>query len=483
MSRLFIFAIGGTGARVLRSMGNLLASGVKLNVDEIVPMIIDTDQQNADTQRCEKLLKDYRQIRNSITNLDNSFFHNRIVSLGDLARQGSDGGGGWGTNFTIRLNTTVGKTLSGYVAYDYIQDQETKAMLDLLYSKNNMNDSLTYGFLGSPNVGCIVLDDIVNTPEFQYFGSIVKETDRVFIISSIFGGTGAAGFPLLLNNFTPGVSPIKNQEILNNIPIGAVTVLPYFTLNNNEESRIDSTSFYTKSIAALNYYQNNLKRVNVLYYVGDSDQGESYENKEGGSSQCNNSNFIEVAAALSLEDFLSIPRENIVENDFREFAVENNVASLKFSDVGKITNQKTAKALCSYKLMNIFTPAISKSIGLNFLYDNNITEKFFTENFYSSWNSFFADHFEKWIIELSSNKRGLNVFGGTSTENNLTNFINGKEIPSEGLFKKTPLNKKDFISACSEIKSKLAEASERYVDMMHRASSELYDKKIKSVVE
>ena len=84
---------------------------------------------------------------------------------------------------------------------------------------------------------------------------------------------------------------------------------------------------------------------------------------------------------------------------------------------------------------------------------------------------------------MSSNKRGLNVFGGTSTENNLTNFINGKEIPSEGLFKKTPLNKKDFISACSEIKSKLAEASERYVDMMHRASSELYDKKIKSVVE
>lgn len=48
MSKLYVFAIGGTGSRVLRSLTMMLASGVKLGVDKIVPIIIDPDNSNAD---------------------------------------------------------------------------------------------------------------------------------------------------------------------------------------------------------------------------------------------------------------------------------------------------------------------------------------------------------------------------------------------------------------------------------------------------
>lgn len=46
MAKLYVFAIGGTGARVLRSLTMLLAAGVKINTDEIVPIIIDPDKGN-----------------------------------------------------------------------------------------------------------------------------------------------------------------------------------------------------------------------------------------------------------------------------------------------------------------------------------------------------------------------------------------------------------------------------------------------------
>ena len=36
MSKLYIFGIGGTGSRVLKSLTMLLASGVKINADKIV---------------------------------------------------------------------------------------------------------------------------------------------------------------------------------------------------------------------------------------------------------------------------------------------------------------------------------------------------------------------------------------------------------------------------------------------------------------
>ena len=37
--KLYLFAIGGTGSRVLKSLTMLLASGIKVNTEKIIPMI------------------------------------------------------------------------------------------------------------------------------------------------------------------------------------------------------------------------------------------------------------------------------------------------------------------------------------------------------------------------------------------------------------------------------------------------------------
>lgn len=66
MSKIFLFGIGGTGARVLRSLTMMLATGVKLGVDEIIPIIIDPDAANADLTRTVSLLNNYSAIREKL---------------------------------------------------------------------------------------------------------------------------------------------------------------------------------------------------------------------------------------------------------------------------------------------------------------------------------------------------------------------------------------------------------------------------------
>ncbi len=63
--KLFIFAIGGTGARVLRSLTMMLASGID-GLDssyEIVPLIIDYDLSNGDKTRCVKAIETYKRFK------------------------------------------------------------------------------------------------------------------------------------------------------------------------------------------------------------------------------------------------------------------------------------------------------------------------------------------------------------------------------------------------------------------------------------
>lgn len=67
MAKLYVFGIGGTGARVLRSFTMMMAAGVNIGADEIVPVIIDPDASNADLTRTVALMNIYRSIRSSLS--------------------------------------------------------------------------------------------------------------------------------------------------------------------------------------------------------------------------------------------------------------------------------------------------------------------------------------------------------------------------------------------------------------------------------
>jgi hypothetical protein len=113
MPRLYIFAIGGTGSRVLKSLTMLFASGVKPNSDkdfEIVPIIIDPHKSNEDLKRTERLLVNYQTISNEV-GLDSGFFSTRITTLDRLTTSQNRLSG----SFTFNLQEVGGRKFSEYI--------------------------------------------------------------------------------------------------------------------------------------------------------------------------------------------------------------------------------------------------------------------------------------------------------------------------------------------------------------------------------
>jgi hypothetical protein len=299
--KLYIFGIGGTVSRVLKSLLMLAASGVKIDADAIVPIIIDPDFANADVTRTIEQIKTYSAIREKLAFNDvtkNRFFETKIEAVND---------------YRLGLNDTKNKKFREFIEYSTLS-KENKALASMLFSEANLESDMEVGFKGNPNIGSVVLNQFTESQDFIDFAAAFSPGDRIFIISSIFGGTGASGFPLLLKNLRGVGATVPNSDAIKHAPIGAITVLPYFAVKPNVDSAIDSSTFIGKTKAALQYYEKNVNgdksSVNVLYYIGD-ERNKQYENEEGGITQRNDAHIIELAAAMSIIDFASISRINI----------------------------------------------------------------------------------------------------------------------------------------------------------------------------
>src|SRR5690606_35969734 len=154
-------------------------------------------------------------------------------------------------------------------------------------------------------------------------------------ISSIFGGTGAAGFPLLLKNIRSASHSLNNHALLRSAPVGAVSVLPYFGVKKDEDSDIEKSTFISKTNAALRYYEYGVNdSVNSMYYLGDK-LVKDYDNHEGSVAQQNDAHFIELASALAILDFAN--ETNVSINKVKEFGVANQAQTLTFNDLENVT--------------------------------------------------------------------------------------------------------------------------------------------------
>ena len=210
MAKLFLFAIGGTGSRVVKSLAMLLASGVKIeNTDTIIPIIVDPDSANGDLTRTIDILKEYKSIREKSFSDKTDFFKTKISSLDEIGE-----GGYLSDKFTYDIDGVKSQLFRDFIGYSEL-DANNKALNSLLFSKGNLDADMEVGFKGNPNIGSVVLNKFKQTQFFNKFASNFEENDRVFIVSSIFGGTGAAGFPLILKNIRDAKNPTPHHSFLN----------------------------------------------------------------------------------------------------------------------------------------------------------------------------------------------------------------------------------------------------------------------------
>lgn len=427
--KLYLFAIGGTGSRVLSSLAMLLATGVKVNAEKIIPMIIDTDINNGDVEKCRNIIRNYNEIHkaayrgvNDDENLGH-FFRTEILPPKELNISGNDYG-----------------TLKEMVSYETLNSQgfgKTKGLFDLCYSDENKNMPLEKGFLGNPNVGSVVLKNVVESKIFKEFTQDFGPTDRIFVISSIFGGTGAAGFPLLLNVFRDENTPLNNGSYINNAIIGGVSVLPYFQVDvekfNNGESAINSSTFLTKTKAALSYYDRNLKNlVNTLYFVGDTSQS-NYENFDGGIDQKNPSNIVEIIAASAVLDFLdfeskaSTVEELTNKQNYFEFGINTDTGKV---DLNQLKNDELRKKILEFHYFSAyvsdFMDASLKDDHLAWKNELNLPNNYHNDHFFKNLKKFTTQHYYRWLHENASDNHNRKFYPF-----DLSIIMNGEEISKD----------------------------------------------------
>lgn len=321
MQKLYVFAIGGSGERVMYSFIMSLVAGTPIDAQEVIPVFIDNDTTSKALTNCLELINAYRDSYDGRANKlqgVNSLYARALGANPDI----------WPTFCRAIIDEPVILNVSGQQISDLegiigcpnnTTDstlQRVAAEKNLLFTNDDLSMELNVGFVGNPNIGSVVLNTLsLNMSEFKddILGK-VSAADGVFVVGSLFGGTGAAGFPLIVNKFSENVGAAGKPLV------GGVAVLPYFTTAGQDTSGIIDTerwdvqsgTFAAKTRAALMYYDKYMTHMDYLYYVGD-DNVSTYNHSVGGVHQDNPANLVDLMAAMSIIDFAKQQRpESIV---------------------------------------------------------------------------------------------------------------------------------------------------------------------------
>lgn len=434
MGNLYIFAIGGTGSRVLESLTMLLASGVKIEADSVIPIIIDPDKSNGNLAKCTLTLENYQKMYD-YSDKESGFFSAKIENICSLHP------------FIFELESVDDKQFKEYIGMDDL-DSKNKALIHSLFTTENLNLQMDEGFKGNPNIGSIVLNQFLSSQTFLEFANRFTSNDRIFIISSIFGGTGAAGFPLLLENLRQAKkNKVGNGAVIANSVIGAVTYLPYFSLatpqgdeetiyTEKEKRAIESSSFVSKSSAALSYYTRTVnKKINTLYYIADpySFGCSIQEYGEGSGSQKNKAHFAELLGAMAIIDFMNNAHlETKMQGE--EYLPLNGSGydyGLKSEHDGVITfnimsergKEMIAKSLTQFSLFSLFIDKVfNTSLSQPWATDggeqSHITESFDSAPVHIYLKEYFGKY-KTWLTELKENRVSFCPLSMEASESNL----------------------------------------------------------------
>ncbi len=420
MARLFLFAIGGSGARVVRSLVHLLAAGVQIpGCEAVVPVLIDPDTQNGDVVRTVELLKLYERIQRRLADdahgraRPDGFFAQPLRTLASLATADATTSGLRDT-FVYDFGG-INKSFREFLHYDHLSP-DTTSLVNALFAKASLDANLDVGFRGSPNVGSVVLNGLMESTEMRFLAQNLLGTDRVFFVSSIFGGTGAAGFPLLVKNLrNPNGEPLANPEVRKKMKAGALVLLPYFTLARPSAAEIaqganfiDSRSFVTKTKTALSYYAKYLHGVEATYYLGDK-PGEPLPNNPGKDAQRNAAHLLELIGALAPLHFMRLDDNDLNDRPlYHEFGLKDvgQTADFDFAQLPDELRASVARPLIRFHYFaRYFKQHLpGETANANYAAALDLGARLANDVSFRDLKDFLA-RYDQWLTELGLNRR------------------------------------------------------------------------------
>jgi len=361
--KYFIVAIGGTGMRCIEAFTHMCAIGMFDN-KEFDILTIDTDTNNGNKGRSEQLIDQYIRIKggNNGKTTANSFFTAKL-NIYKFAPEYSD------DRITFEL-------ISGLNTGTSNEQKENKALSDLFFDDDVQQFNLDHGYRAQTHLGshlmyhCIVeaARNITNGVEIReedrtllaFIDKIqqASENARVFILGSIFGGTGASSIPIIPKAFRDAIKIRSNNlDIHKRARFGCSLLTEYFKFTSPEgpqqqTERIiaDAKLFSLNSQAALMFYQADYTvktTYNTMYHIGWPKKKDFSENQSltrtitGGEEQKNPCHITELLSACAMHDFFN-RTENLgqLEIVFRSANFKDEKFFFEFKDFFGAANTK-----------------------------------------------------------------------------------------------------------------------------------------------
>lgn len=314
----YVIFLGGTGSMVVQSFIRLCECGYIDRPEGIKCLIIDSDEHCGNKINAVNAIREYQEMCKLFGDRDRSIFKTKILPVN---RNDPD---------VFFLSPTETGDSSFRLDRNIFNKNEREMynLMKMLYP-DTYSDNFVNGFFGNPSAGSLVFLDWIksnvdgSSAKFlnKMFKDIVNDSTgdevRVFLVASIFGGTGAAGLPVL-------AKAINNLDGVNleNLKVGACMLLPYFGVADDEEGqRIDDDAFPSNAKKSLEFYYNQMNTgvFDRAYLIGDHTLNEKraiYADK--GAGQINWPSVMELIAASSINDFLNLNEgefPKIVEDD------------------------------------------------------------------------------------------------------------------------------------------------------------------------
>lgn len=251
MTKSYFIAVGGTGARCAEAMLHLCAAG--LGPEDLWMGFVDPDASNGNLERAKDLLKLYQGTRAALRNPGTSQFSPDTTLFRTDVRTAKSGAA-WS-------QVPAGVASMRDLFHHAMMGEDDRRLLDALYLREEQEMDLSKGFRARPAIGAAVIGARV-APEEEFWQDVFAAVHdakqnrdvRIFLVGSVFGGTGASGFPVIARRLREALDSPR-------VSISGALALPYFTYQEptgEGDIYAHAGSFIHQARGALEHYRDAL---------------------------------------------------------------------------------------------------------------------------------------------------------------------------------------------------------------------------------
>lgn len=311
---------GGSGLRVLEALLHLCAAG--LGPPSMRILGIDPDGSNGNATRVKETLKKYLQCHQNFAGKLGTDLNLFGTKLDLFDTRGGE------QELNIWTPVLTGNKLAELLNYDNLSATETSPdVVRLFFTNDELQMALDQGFSGHAVIGAAAMSLVSLQANRQPWKQVVErlrvdisqpQGARVFLVGSVFGGTGASAiYPVA--RFLCAIPDINKDRL----KIGVAALVPYFSFGAAEsdkraeaesdkraEMAAKSERFPIATRSAVEFYQHLRENedwpFDAMFWIGDNSPMEvSYA--PGGPNQKNPAHFVDLLAALSCIEFFEEP--------------------------------------------------------------------------------------------------------------------------------------------------------------------------------